>query len=176
MLYQSVNQCESIYESVWINLLINITPLTRSSRADSEYMHVSLCTWIFRGVIGSQSFQNTDTLWGLRARPFEPIQFRFGFMVHLASGDSTSSKCNFLVPLNWNGIDAIGSIAVFKTSHKTKAFELKCICISRVSHLLATLYLTHNPYVVLPFAAALCAIDRQPVSLRLSNDILPKCK
>ena len=33
--------------------------IDRARRADSEYMCVSLCKWIFRGVIGSQSFQNT---------------------------------------------------------------------------------------------------------------------
>ena len=35
--------------------------MNRSRRVVSEYMYFMLCKWIFRGVIGSQSFQNTQT-------------------------------------------------------------------------------------------------------------------
>ena len=40
--------------------LVNLmTPLDRARCADSEYMYVSLCKWIFRGVIGSQFSKHT---------------------------------------------------------------------------------------------------------------------
>ena len=55
------------YSNVFMFRLI--IALDRARRADSEYMYVSLYKWIFRGVIGSQSFQNTlapfNSRWGL---------------------------------------------------------------------------------------------------------------